>query len=43
MITENKALSADALKDLQLAAVARIAEEESRNKSRRLIYTVSDA
>ena len=43
MITENKALSADSLNDLQLAALARLAEEESRNKSSRLIFTESDA
>jgi hypothetical protein len=38
MITENEALSA-----ASLAAVALLAEEESRNKSSRLIYTESDA
>ena len=38
MITENEALSA-----ASLAAVALLAEEESRDKSSRLIYTVSDA
>lgn len=38
MITENKPLSADALKDLRLATIAQLAEEESRNKSRRCIY-----
>ena len=43
MITENKALSADALKDLRLAAVTLLAEKESRNKSNRMIYYTSDA
>ena len=43
MIIENKALSAEPMNDLQLAALARFAEEESRDKSSRLIYTVSDA
>lgn len=38
MITENEALSA-----ASLAAVALLAEEESRDKSSRLIYTESDA
>lgn len=38
MIKDNKALSA-----ASLAALVRLAEEESRNKSSRLIYTVSDA
>ena len=38
MITEDKPLSADALKDLLLATIAQLAEEESRNKSRRCIY-----
>jgi len=38
MIKDNKALSA-----ASLAAVALLAEEESRDKSSRLIYTVSDA
>ena len=40
MITENKTLSADALKDLRLIAVAQLAEEESRNKSRRCICEI---
>ena len=43
MIKDNKALSADSMNDLQLAALARFAEEESRDKSSRIIYTVSDA
>lgn len=38
MIKDNKALSA-----ASLAAVAFLAEEESRDKSSRLIYTESDA
>jgi len=38
MIKDNKALSA-----ASLAAVALLAEEESRDKSSRLIYTESDA
>ena len=37
---ENKALSADSLEKLRLAAVAQLAEEESRNKSRRCIYEI---
>lgn len=43
MITENKTLSADALNKLRLAAVAQLAEEESRNKSRRCIYEMPDS
>ena len=43
MITENKALSADTLETMRLAAVAFLAEEESRNKSNRMIYHISDA
>jgi len=38
MITENKALSA-----ASLAAVALLAEEESRNKSNRMIYHTPDS
>ena len=43
MITDNKALSVDVLIDLRLIAVAQLAEEESRNKSRRMIYYTSDS
>ena len=40
---ENRTLSADELKDLRLAAVSLLAEEESRNKSNRMIYYTSDS
>lgn len=35
---KNRTLSAEALKDLRLAAVSLLAEEESRIKSNRMIY-----
>lgn len=40
---ENKALSADALKVMRLAAVTQLAEEESQNKSNRMIYHITDS
>ena len=43
MITENKALSANSLEKLRLVAVALLAEEESRNKSNRMIYHITDS
>jgi len=43
MITENNTLSADALESLRLVTVAQLAEEESRNKSNRMIYHTSDS
>lgn len=43
MITENNTLSPDALKDLRLAALAELDEEESRNKSNRMIYYMVDS
>ena len=42
MITENNTLPADALERLRLIIVAQLAEEESRNKSRRCIYEMPD-
>lgn len=43
MIIENKSLSAEALKDFRLAAVAQLAEDESRNKTKRMIYHIIDS
>jgi len=43
MTTENKALSSGALNKLRLVAVAQLAEEESRNKSNRMIYHTPDS
>ena len=43
MITDDKALSVDVLKELRLIAVAQLAEEESRKKSYRMIYHIPDS
>lgn len=43
MITENNTLPADSLEILRLVTVAQLAEEESRNKSNRMIYHIPNS